>query len=113
MNTQTRNRVIAGIVAAALVIAALVAVLAFTARDEPASDADPFDQAEAAGCVLSSQPYDTREIYVQSARLCRNGGVFYVFGNNDGRDAWVDAATMFGAVVTEKGDRWVYVKDAE
>lgn len=113
MSTRTRNRVIAGIAAAALLVAALVAWLAFTARDKPSSGGDPFDQAEAAGCELSNQPYDTREIYVQDARKCRNGGVFYVFGNNEGRDAWVEVATTFGAEVTETGDRWAYVKDVE
>lgn len=115
---MTRNRAlnIALITAAvaALVISALVAVLAFTSdgdtRDSGDSG-DPFTNAEAVGCALSSQPYDTDEIYVQSAKRCTNGGVFYVFGNNEGRDAWVETATTFGTTVTDSGDRWVYVEN--
>jgi hypothetical protein len=109
----------AGLLAAPLLLAAACSDSSAEPGPTPSPDAavsieySAAELAERAGCTRAVDTPD-RPLFMQQAVDCLDPAwttgadhvAFYVFGNNEGRDAWLHLAQTFGDVGVIKGDRW-------
>jgi hypothetical protein len=71
--------------------------------------------AQRAGCSATGPTGDEETtLFIQDQTACADPAwatdadkvAFYVFGNNEGRDAWLKLSATFGDKGVLKGDRW-------
>lgn len=117
-----RHKILTGLIAVAALAAAVGTIVLVTqgggGGGKPAVSAPKnltaVDLAKRGGCALSTPP-DEKALFVQDEADCldqdlstdANNTSFMVFGNNQGRDSWLQVAQTFGDVGVIKGDRWV------